>query len=291
MENPATAPYAACQVEHEALKPRVLRRRFSADFATLLYLERGKLHAGVDGQEIPGPALCFWPHAQLPKITLAPGASAKVLGISDTLILDAVGSQAESVHLRMMIEQPFQVALQNDPRFPHVESLFDWFAFETKVPHHRSPMMLAAYLRCLLIMAIRVHAPEVENATSKRSEVLRRFRHLVELHYRDHWKISDYSEALGVEYDRLHRICKRHTARTPATLVHERVIAEAKARLEKTGQSVKEIATALGFADDSRFGHFFKRNTGVSPGAYRKHVSQTQTADSRVQTRSFADWP
>jgi AraC-like DNA-binding protein len=228
---------------------------------------------------------------QFPRITLAPGASAKVLGISDTLILDAVGSQAESVHLRMMIEQPFQVALKIDPRFSHVESLFEWFAFETKVPHHRSPMMQSAYLRCLLIIALRVHAPKVENENTKRSEVLRRFRHLVEIHYRDHWKVSEYAEALGVEYDRLHRICKRHTERTPSILVHERLIAEAKARLENTGQSVKEIANALGFADDSRFGHFFKKNTGVSPGAYRKYASQLDMDGYRPESGNFADWP
>ncbi len=291
MEITASQPYAAYQIEREALKPRVLRRRFSTDYATLLFLERGKLHFGDDGQDIPGPALCFWPHAQFPKITLAPGASAKVLGISDTLILDAVGRQAESVHLRMMVEQPFQIALQIDPRFPHVESLFDWFALETKVPHHRSQMMLSAYLRCLLIMALRVHAPKPEHEKTNRSEVLHRFRHLVELHYRDHWKVAQYAGALGVEYDRLYLICKRHTGRSPAVLVHERLIAEAKARLEKTGNSAKEIATALGFSDGARFGQFFKNNTGVSPGAYRRLMSQAETDDRQHHPRSFADWP
>lgn len=291
LESSSSNSYAACQVERESLRSRVLRRRFSTDYSTLLFLERGKLHFGEDGQEISGPALCFWPHAQFPKITLAPGASAKVLGISDGFILDAVGSQAESVHLRMMIEQPFQVTLQIDPRFPHVESLFEWFAFETKVPHHRSQMMLSAYLRCLLIMALRVHEPKVENESTKRSEVLRRFRHLVELHYRDHWKVADYADALGVEYDRLHRVCKRHTARTPVVLVHERLISEAKTRLEKTGHSAKEIANALGFPDGSRFSHFFKKNTGLSPGAYRKLMSQAESQDRNTQARNFADWP
>lgn len=291
MEKSTSKPYAACQIERESLKPRVLRRRFSAEDATFLFLERGKLHVDEDDLEVPGPALCYWPQAQIPKITLAPGTSAKVLGVSDGLILDAVGSQAESVHLRMMVEQPFHVALQIDPRFPHVESLFDWFALEVKVPRHRSPMMLSAYLRCLLIMVLRVHAPKVEDDQTKRSEVLRRFRHLVELHYRDQWKISEYASALGVEYDRLHSICKRHTARSPSVLVHERLIAEAKVRLEKTGHSVKEIASALGFPDGSRFGHFFKKNTGVSPGAYRQLILQVESDDIQLQSRGFADWP
>jgi AraC family transcriptional regulator, transcriptional activator of pobA len=294
LENSRPDTYAAFQIEREALKPRVIRRRFSDRYSTLLLLEQGALHFDEHDEknvEIIGPAMCFWPQGQFPNITLAPGSSAKVLGISDELSLDAVGAQAESVHLRMMIEQPFQVALQVDPRVPHVESLFDWLRFETGVPQLRSQMMVSAYLRCLLMIAVRIHAPSAEDSLSKRAEILRRFRHLVELHYRDHWKITDYAAHLGVEYDRLHRICKRHTDRTPAELVNERMISEAKARLEQTGHSVKKIAATLGFADGSRFSHFFKRRTSMSPGAYRAVISKVENENLEDLRRGFSDWP
>jgi len=291
LENSPPNAYSAFQIEREALRPRIFRRRFSAQYSILLLLEQGVLHSGEEKAEIIGPAMCFWPQGKIPQITFLPGSSAKVLGLSDTLMLDAVGAQAESVHLRMMIEQPFQVALQVEPRVPHIESLFDWFNFEAKVPQLRSPMMLSAYLRCLLIIGLRIHAPLTEDLASKRTEVLRRFRHLVELHYREHWKIADYAAELGVEYDRLHNICKRHTNCTPAELVNERMVAEAKARLEKTGHSLKKIASTLGYADGSRFSHFFKRRTGMSPGAYRTLTSQAENKNLKHLRRGFSDWP
>ncbi len=289
-ENHMTQTYATYQIEGEAATPRLVRRQFPKHFASLLLLERGTLHGEEGMDDVTGPALCFWPQAQFPKLFLAPGSCAKLLGLSDTLVLDGVGTQAESVHLRMMVEQPFQVALEIDPRFPHIESLFEWFAFEVEVPQHRSPMMLSAYLRCLLIIGLRVHVPPSEDLSTKRTEILRRFRHLVELHYREHWKVSDYANELGVEYDRLHHICQRYTGQSPANLVHDRMIDEAKARIEQTGHSLKEIAHALGFADGSRFSHFFKRRTGIAPATYRADVSQRERDDQTSKpTSEFID--
>ncbi|MBU2865495.1 helix-turn-helix domain-containing protein [Pacificibacter marinus] len=65
----------------------------------------------------------------------------------------------------------------------------------------------------------------------------------------------------------------------------------AKARLESSGRSLKEIAADLGFADGSRFSHCFKRRTDMSPGAYRANVSRPDGDDLTELRRSFSDWP
>ena len=103
--------------------------------------------------------------------------------------------------------------------------------------------------------------------------------------------MSRYAEELSVDYDRLHRICKREIGRTPAELVHERLTAEAKARLERTGHPLKRIAADLGFADATRFSHFFKRRTEMSPGAFRAVVSRPDGEDLVSLKQGFADWP
>lgn len=54
--------------------------------------------------------------------------------------------------------------------------------------------------------------------------------------------------------------------------------------LTTTNQSIREIATALGFSDQFSFSHFFKRATGLSPRAFRTARSQRQaTAVTRSQ--------
>jgi len=254
-------------------------------------LETGVLICGDRDREISGSALCYWPPDQLPALEVGAGSQIKILGLSDSLVSDALGARAESVHLRMLVEQPFDVVLKEADALQKVDALLDWFQAELKDPEAQSPMSLAAYIRLVLIQALRVHGPEQGDFAAEKTSILRRFRHLVELHYREHWRMADYAKDLGIDYDRLHRICKRETGRSPAELVHERLTAEAKVRLEKSGHPLKKIATDLGFADATRFSHFFKRRTDMSPGSYRAVVSRPDNEDLGALKQGFADWP
>jgi AraC-like DNA-binding protein len=47
-------------------------------------------------------------------------------------------------------------------------------------------------------------------------------------------------------------------------------LAHAKELLLHAGATVGEAALACGFEDESYFVRFFKKQTGVTPGAYRK---------------------
>ena len=283
--------YVTLQDEREALHDRALRRRFPEGFGTLLFLLQGSLLIGETRSELSGPALAFWPGAVRPELTLKAGSAARLLGVSDNILMDAIGARSESVHLRMLIESPFNAHLSIAPDIPQIETLFEWFEHELATPERRSLMSLSAFLRLLLIAALRVHSPDVTGAKVETTNILREFRHLVELHYREHWQVAKYADQLGVEYDRLHRICKRETGRTPAELVHERLTAEAKARLENSGHPLKKIAADLGFADASRFSHFFKRRTDMAPGTYRAVVSRPDSEEIKNLRRGFADWP
>lgn len=286
-----TDHYAIVQDELEALYERTVRRRYPAHFAGLLFLEHGSLRIEENEQDVEAPALCFWPQKAHTALTLAAGSRARILGLSDTILLDAIGARSESVHLRMLVEQPFIAPLEDPHVLAQIEALFRWFVTETEDAAQPSPMSLAAFLRLMLISALRAHQPDGRDAGSEQTSLLRRFRHLVELHYRDHWQVAHYAEKLGIEYDRLHRICKRETGRSPAELVHERLTAEAKARLENSGIPLKKIAADLGFSDASRFSHFFKRRTDMSPGAYRAIVSRPTEDDLSALRSGFADWP
>jgi AraC-like DNA-binding protein len=283
--------YATLQIEREALHDQVLRGTLPDGHSRLLFLELGSLIVGDSEVAVTGPALCFWPPLQTPILSLRAGSRATILGLSDTIVLDAIGARAESVHLRMLAEQPFVAALDQTVEQEQVQTLVGWFGAELTTTERRSPMSLAAYLRLLFICALRTHQPDGAEKGGEQTSILRRFRHLVELHYRDHWQIARYAEELGVDYDRLHRICKRETGRSAAELVHERLTAEAKARLENSGSPLKKIAADLGFADATRFSHFFKRRTDMSPGAYRAIVSRPDGDDLSELRRGFSDWP
>ncbi len=283
--------YVKVQEETEALHDRTIRLRLPANFSALFFLREGALRWDENEREIEAPALCYWPQQQCPILSMTAGGRSSILGLSDTLVSDAIGARAESVHMRMLAEHPFVTPLADAKMLQQVQFLFEWFSDEVSQAERQSPMSLSAYLRLLFIAALRAHQPEPLQAGTEQTNILRKFRHLVELHYRDHWQVRRFAEELGVNYDRLHRICKRETGRSAAELVHERLTAEAKARLENTGFPLKKIAADLGFSDATRFSHFFKRRTAMSPGAYRTVVSRPHGDDLVELRRGFSDWP
>ena len=52
--------------------------------------------------------------------------------------------------------------------------------------------------------------------------------------------------------------------------IHNKLIEKAKAQLSTTGQSVSEIAYALGFEHPQSFSKFFRNKTNQSPMAFRE---------------------
>jgi AraC family transcriptional activator of pobA len=117
---------------------------------------------------------------------------------------------------------------------------------------------------------------------------VQRFRQLIELHYRDNLSIEAFAKLLGVTRAHLHQACGRSARCTPLKLVHDRLVEEARLRLESTEFPVEQIAYGLGFRDPGYFNRFFKRLTGVAPGAYRQTIA---AARSTVDAPSFAAWP
>jgi len=275
----------------QALHKRVLRCRSPKDRAALIHLESGQLKLGEDSETVQGPALFFFPRHEGKALCFEAGSSAQIFCMTDAIVLDAVGARSESVHLRVLIESDFQVELSDHARQTQITSLCQWLRSEIEAEGKASSMSISAMLRLILIGTMRSYNPNTSETGASQTVFLRRFRHLVELHYREHWQMTRYAEILGIDYDRLHRICKRETKRSPAELVHERLTAEAKARLENTGFPLKKIANDLGFSDSSRFSHFFKRRTGMSPGRYRAILSRPAGEDLEELRRSFADWP
>lgn len=80
---------------------------------------------------------------------------------------------------------------------------------------------------------------------------------------------TDYANHLAVHVNHLNRVLKETTGSTTTALISSRVAQEAKLLLKQTSWTVSEIADCLGFVDVAHFCNFFKRQTGLIPGALR----------------------
>lgn len=136
--------------------------------------------------------------------------------------------------------------------------------------------MAIAHLKILLIIATRLKLREIEtNQEGLPADVqptLLRLRSLIEAHFREWHKPSDYASVLQISGGALSKLTGRHLHKTPTELIMERLLLEAKRLLHFTTMSVKEIAFHLGFGDFGYFGRLFKKHAGVTPTEYRQRV-------------------
>jgi AraC family transcriptional activator of pobA len=100
-------------------------------------------------------------------------------------------------------------------------------------------------------------------------QLVNRFRSLLEQHYKNHWKIDAYADALHVSVSTLSRACQTVLGCSTKKLMRERLHIEAKRRLIYTAETLDQISWDLGFKDASYFSRTFKQLEGTSPKTFR----------------------
>ncbi len=105
---------------------------------------------------------------------------------------------------------------------------------------------------------------------SRKEEIVNKFLKLLLTHYKEQHTIAFYADKLCITPQYLSSVLKTHTDKTGSEWIEEAVLAEARALLKSPKTTVQEVSIQLNFADQSTFGKFFKKHTGMSPSQYRK---------------------
>lgn len=114
-------------------------------------------------------------------------------------------------------------------------------------------------------------APSASSHESRRSlQHLARYREQIEQHYRSQPSVARLAQPLGITTTQLNRLCQRELGCTALSLLHQRLLLEAKRELGYTTLPIRQIADGLGFADPAYFTRFFQRLTGLSPSRWRE---------------------
>jgi AraC family transcriptional regulator, transcriptional activator of pobA len=132
-------------------------------------------------------------------------------------------------------------------------------------------MAIEAAVTGVVVMAVRRLQREARQVTispGKQTQLVARFRALIEARWNEHISIPAYAVLLGVSESRLRAACVAVTGDPPMELIQERLLLEAKRLLIYTGLSVADIADALGY-DPAYFSRIFSRRMGESPRRFR----------------------
>ncbi len=152
------------------------------------------------------------------------------------------------------------------------EVLYQVFIEEFSNPDHIQGEMLQMLLKRLIILTTRLAKEQliVEELDNEQVETIRKFNFLVDLHFREKRKVSDYAEMLFKSPKTLSNLFANYNQKSPQQVIHERLALEAKRMLQYTDKQNQEIAFELGFNDAAHFSRFFKKMAGNSPSSYRQ---------------------
>ena len=112
--------------------------------------------------------------------------------------------------------------------------------------------------------------PEVDSPIHNRAEeYFRQFTELLGEHYKHERSVGFYARQLCITPKYLTTLIKRISGKSVSEWIDNYVIIEAKTLLKYSTMSIQEIAYYLNFPNQSFFGSYFKRNTGMSPSQYK----------------------
>ena len=112
--------------------------------------------------------------------------------------------------------------------------------------------------------------PQEQTATQSRAETyFRQFMILLGEHFKTERSVGFYARKLYITPKYLTTLIRRISGKSVSEWIDSYVILEAKTLLKYSDMSIQEIAYALNFPNQSFFGSYFKRNTGISPTRYK----------------------
>lgn len=112
--------------------------------------------------------------------------------------------------------------------------------------------------------------PELKHTVQNRAEeYFRQFIQLLGEHFKFERSVGFYARKLCVTPKYLTTLIKRVSGKSVSEWIDNYVILEAKTLLRFSDMSIQEVAYALNFPNQSFFGSYFRRLTGISPTQYK----------------------
>ncbi|MEZ5695880.1 MAG: helix-turn-helix domain-containing protein [Sphingomonadaceae bacterium] len=252
----------------------------------LLFLEQGGGELTTDGQIVPlcPPMLVALPSGCVHAFRFEPGAEGSVLSIASQLLHDPrlealVGSALEDGRT------PRWTAVAAGHEFAKSLAAFRHGLGDQRSGH--LPDLQIARLAVLLLLASGLLSEGTSDGSppGRREQLARRFRALVEEHFRVGWTVERYAAALGTTSATLSRACRESLGKPPGEVVLERILLEAMRNLTFTGSTIGQVADGLGFSDIAYFSRFFRRRTGMSASEFRRRRAWIARGQGTVRTR------
>ena len=245
------------------------------DLHQVFWIARGGGTASIEGVRTPfGPAtLMVIPPLAIHGFRFEPGTEGFVVSIPAALVEAARAGLAEDGR---GLDRPSVTTDRQDPAAAALAAILPLALEEygSAGSGRRAALSaLATFLVVQVARAVSAAEPrEMVTGSDRRADLVRRFVRLVEERYREQISLSAYATALGVSVPHLTRVCRELLGLPARSVVHDRLVLEARRNLVYTSMTVSQVAFRLGFSDPAYFSRFFTERVGMSPSSYRAGV-------------------
>ncbi len=217
--------------------------------------------------ELRPPHLCFVVPGQVHYWENATGLQGRVVLFTEDFLVDHPDDRDL---LRTLGERPwFSPAGEDAPAFARLIAEMER---EYRAGQAGFASVLRSYLHVLIVRASRLAgpAPATADPAGRPALVTQEFLRLLARPDPGVWEVRSCARRIGVSVGYLNEAVKQTTGRTPGRLVRQVRTHEAKRLLVRTDLTVRQVSAEVGFADPAYFCRFFRRETGISPGAFRR---------------------
>ena len=106
---------------------------------------------------------------------------------------------------------------------------------------------------------------------SRKEELFKNFLQLVHQNCAVHREVNFYARKLSITPRYLSNIVQEMSHETTKEIIDRHAIMEIKVMLKNSHLNIQEISNRMKFTDQSFFGRYFKKHTGMSPLQYRNY--------------------
>ena len=234
---------------------------------------KATVHIDVNHYDIaPDCLIALMPNITLHGITPSDDIHAIFLGVS----LNFANELLPDIHALLPVmfgtrENPVVELSDADSHCLQQFHAFLWHIVRTEHGKHKR-QIVQNVLRAILYKLMEIYNPDdlAHRKRSRNEDIFFEFAHLVERDFKISRTVQHYADLLCITPKHLTTVVKSVSKQTAGDWISNHVVVAAKVQLHSSEKSIQEIAMELNFPNQSFFGKYFKKHTGMSPQAYRR---------------------
>ena len=246
---------------------------FKIDVTAVIICIKGVVECSINLKPVKAVAPCFivlLPDQILEHKSISNDFSGCMFIMSKKFTDHLLPNAQEQLPLFLSVREKPSVALDEEG----LEGMVSYYSMlkrivSVKENPHRIEVVRYLTLAFFYGIGFSIHKQDTDKKSTHYEKLVEKFMHLVQAHYKQQRGLDFYADLLCLTPKHLSKVIKETTNKTANDWIDEHVILEAKALLKSTNMTAQQISEELNFSDQSFFGKYFKRHTGMSPREYK----------------------